>query len=89
MNGSKRARRRAEPTETCGRCKWPYPEGALSPFVSSDGGRMTTVEMCAICALEAMNKLHGTNDETFHGEVAEWMRQNAVEWRAQHPELKP
>lgn len=47
--------------------------------MSIDGGY--TVPVCAICALEMSNLALGINRTEFQGEIAEQMRQKAIEWR--------
>jgi hypothetical protein len=73
--------------ETCGECKWKYPEHLLNRMFI--GGQGYTPPICAICALEITNKVHGANLKEFHGEIAEHMRQLAIQWRKKNKKHKP
>lgn len=61
----------------CAKCKIAYPEGYLSPIIGGSvrGG------VCGICALEITNEVHGVTREKFQGEIAEELRQMAIEYR--------
>lgn len=71
---------------TCERCRWGYPSAILAPF---QGSRHETQIVCGICALEMRNETHRTNVKRFDGETAEAFRQQAIQWRAKHPEEAP
>lgn len=74
--------------DKCPVCKWKYPDiGYLSAlFVGSLG---YTAPICGICALEESNRALGVKRTSFHGQMAEEMRQDAIHWRKKHPEYKP
>lgn len=74
-----------EPLTTCGRCGWPYPDEYLEVV----HGSLVKERVCALCALEIVNAVHGTRMVRFHGEIAESLRLSAADWRLQHPGLKP
>ena len=69
----------------CPDCNWTYPEYFLNELVSNMG---TTLPICGICALERTNRLHKIQREKFDGEVAEEMRQRAIRWRKNRPEME-
>ena len=74
----------------CIRCKWPYPVGYIQPFTSSQFP--TPIPVCAQCALELKNIVHGTNFTHFKRSSApraEEFRKKAIKWRENHPELNP
>lgn len=74
----------------CHDCQWNYPQELLNRlFVGGDGnGGGYTPLICAPCALERTNVLHGIRRASFQGEIAEQMRQDALRWRQTHPEHK-
>lgn len=67
----------------CPECNVEYPERLLNPLVTHLG---TTKPICAICALEIINEIHGPERvrESFDAPVAERMRQEALKWRKDH-----
>lgn len=67
---------------TCERCKQSYPDELLQPMFI--GGEGYTKPICAICALELGNELHGIKRKKFQGEMAEDLRQRALAWRRKH-----
>lgn len=77
--------------EKCANCKWPYPHFILSGMTLFDRvtGRMITEPICGICALELGNEAMGVVRNRFEGPRAEEYRLTAIEWREEHPELKP
>lgn len=51
----------------CEKCKKKFPNHLMPmPMFTSLG----TYQVCAICALEIRNELHGLNDKEFVGEMA-------------------
>lgn len=68
----------------CTHCRLPYPDELLSDFVTPNG----RARVCGVCALDLTNALHGTKMKRFHGEGAEFMRQEALEWRRRHPKAQ-
>lgn len=69
----------------CTRCRLPYP----AELVTATCVNGAYVNVCGICALDISNELHGDNRTEFHGEIAEWMRQDALDWRRRHPNAQP
>ena len=62
----------------CPKCQVDYPDSVpLSPIT----GVVVTQPICGICALEMINELHGIRRSKFRGEMAEFNRQLAVEFR--------
>ena len=72
--------------DKCPGCGWSYEVGTLSPMFGS-GGR--TLGICAPCALQEMSKRHGAKLTHFGGETAQDMLEDALDWRAEHPECAP
>lgn len=70
----------------CDSCKWNYPFEFLSSFQSN---KKNIANCCGICALQFSNELHNEKRTQFDGEVAEEMRQAALNWRRKHPHEKP
>ena len=67
---------------TCPRCNIPYSDDVpLNPVI---GGLMND-PVCAICALQMINAVHGIRRTHFQGETAEYYRELAAEWRRTHP----
>lgn len=67
-----------KPRHECPRCHWRYPESVeFNPVV----GSVRTGPICGICALEVVNEVHGSAMIRFQGEMAEFMRQDAVNAR--------
>lgn len=77
--------------ETCANCQWPYPDFILSSMTLFDRktGMRATEPICGICALELGNQFMVAKRTKFNGQVAEFNRQLAIEWRQKHTELKP
>jgi len=73
----------------CSRCKLPYPAELVVPMFVNTGGSSGYLHVCGICALEVSNNLHGENRTKFDGEQAEDKRQDAIMWRANHPNVVP
>lgn len=63
--------------EKCQYCKINYPDGYLSPLMTSKGNCL----VCGICALELSNKVTGLVRKKFQGETAEDFRQMALRYR--------
>jgi len=61
----------------CAKCKIKYPDDLLSPGM----GLGIRGAVCGICALALSNKALGIVRTEFDGEQAEYMRQEAIEWR--------
>lgn len=64
--------------EKCSNCKVKYPHGFLSPILGAGG---TGNGVCGICALKLSNRALGISRSSFSGEIAEEMRQAALEFR--------
>ena len=75
-----------EDVQECPICKWPYPDWWLNPIHTNQG---ESIPMCAQCALEQINEHLNISRNRFHGQQAEYNRQNVLEWRRKHPELNP
>jgi len=74
---------------TCENCKWKYPdEHVASMQICTPEKGSHIAKLCGVCALETMNKIHGTNFKKFKGEAAEAMRQAALKWREEHKKDK-
>lgn len=69
--------------EQCQQCKIKYPDGYLSPMITSEPNLVTSL-ICGICALDIRNKVHGINNKEFQGEIAEDMRQMAIKYRKEN-----
>lgn len=63
----------------CARCDVSYPPELLSIF---HGELFDRKSVCAICALDIINAVHGTSKTALRG-MAEEMRQDALQWRAE------
>ena len=61
----------------CQKCKIEYPNGYLSPLITSKGSLL----VCGICALEIGNEVLGIKRKKFNGEEAERLRQMAIQYR--------
>lgn len=72
----------------CDICKWMYPAGLINIF-RTNAPDLDGRAVCGICALDLNNAVHGTNRQTFNGEVAEYTRQSAIRWRETHPYNNP
>lgn len=68
----------------CDECKWEYPSHLLNTLRTNVADQNDRA-LCGICALEISNKIHGVKRIKFDGQVAEYMRQQAVKWRKKHP----
>lgn len=55
-----------EDFDCCDKCKKEFPEDMIQPFFSTRGNFM----LCAPCALEKRNKMHGFKDNKFNGSEA-------------------
>ena len=60
----------------CSHCKRSIPQEYLSPLVSNYGNSQ---EICGICALALSNRELGIDRKCFKGEIAESLRQFAIE----------
>ena len=65
------------PNVKCSDCKIDYPSDLVQPFIYYD----SVVDVCGICALARKNALHGTHFTEFTGEMAEYLRLEAVRYR--------
>jgi hypothetical protein len=70
---------------TCTRCVTSYPDELVTQMFVNGGYTM----VCGVCALEVSNAVHGTNRRKFRGAQAEQLRQDALQWRRDHPVVKP
>lgn len=70
----------------CAECHWTYPHSYLAPLRTSEGN---TADVCGVCALMLSNKALGVNRSRFFGRMAEHLRQMALTWRDNHPDLAP
>lgn len=66
--------------EKCTKCGIKYPHGYTQPIMTSQGNAV----VCGICALEISNEVLGITRTEFGGEIAEEMRQKAIEYREQN-----
>jgi hypothetical protein len=60
----------------CNECKKTIPPELLSPLMTSDGA---VLDVCGVCALSLSNMALGIERTKFQGEVAEAMRQSALQ----------
>ena len=72
----------------CDICKWTYPATYIN-IIRSSAPDVDGKAVCGICGLDLTNAIHGTNRQTFDGEIAEYMRQSAIRWREKHPYDNP
>lgn len=62
---------------TCKNCKRKFPDYLITQMFTSDG----VFTMCPICALKKRNAMHGLPEDTpFHGEMANWMWEEAQKY---------
>ena len=73
----------------CSQCKLPYPAYLVTSMFVATPEESGYVNVCGICALEISNALSGIERKEFDGEMAEVMRQDAIEWRRKHPNARP
>jgi hypothetical protein len=75
----------------CPVCHWKYPGNLLNQMfiATSKSSSGYTDAMCAICALEYINSVHGLTDTKFRGRMAEANRIAALKWRQTHPNDAP
>lgn len=66
--------------DVCVECGIDYPPGLVAPFVTMNNA--VPRRLCGICALDALNQLHGTKRKQFLGPVAEKSRRAALAFRA-------
>jgi len=61
-----------------------YPNGYLQPIISN----VKSDEVCGICALKISNQALGIERKKFDGEMAEHLRQLALNWRRDRKGIK-
>jgi hypothetical protein len=67
-------------TARCHKCKRQFPDHLIDNLITVTGGKMTSLSVCPICALDLSNKQHGINRAEFTGEKANQMLKNAREY---------
>lgn len=65
----------------CGTCGLDYPNHCVNALVTSQGNFL----LCGTCALEEVNRIHGTQMTRFHGEQAEQARLDSIAWLQSRP----
>ena len=65
----------------CHKCDYDYPEDLVRPMIVYGEHLAVVLMLCGVCALNAKNELHGTDDDHFTAPEAERIRLLAIEWR--------
>ncbi len=62
--------------DICEGCAVEYPPGLVVQLAGEINRRL-----CGVCALKAINDLHGTRKQKFQAQAAESLRLQAIAWR--------